>query len=482
MEKPMAPDERDRSFDKALSRHLRSAASPGVSANLPSGPAAQSGPCLDSETLAAYHERSLLPQEMNSWKEHVVCCARCQAILAQLEATDSLPLQAAVREKAPAMEAAKVVAVARKDQHSALAVLSEKSRASRFPTGVRWRWLAPAGALAAGLLVWVAWHQEKPPQLSRPSEVKIAKVQEPATPSPPAARQAPAAPSSDQLASDQFADLSKARGAIRGMESSKVLHESGGLKQQGRFDSGTRGTPAKPSPEKENALRKDSDRYSSPGLLRDENRLALDAKDAEAATTEKLETQSQAANMQSQNQMISPKVPGPAPLSQTEQSKKTKSDSAAHNFRLAPPAAPQAPAPVAGFAGAATTQVAAFSNPHLIAAPGTNALWRAGHTGMIEFSTDHGTSWSRQTSNVLADLTSGSAPSDKVCWIVGRAGTILLTTDAGSHWVFIHSPFDEDLGGVRAVDALHATIWNLRNTKTFETADGGATWKPVPNP
>jgi hypothetical protein len=29
------------------------------------------------------------------------------------------------------------------------------------------------------------------------------------------------------------------------------------------------------------------------------------------------------------------------------------------------------------------------------------------------------------------------------------------------------------------VDALHATIWNLRNTKTFETADGGATWKPV---
>jgi photosystem II stability/assembly factor-like uncharacterized protein len=80
------------------------------------------------------------------------------------------------------------------------------------------------------------------------------------------------------------------------------------------------------------------------------------------------------------------------------------------------------------------------------------------------------------------DLTAGSAPSEKVCWIVGRAGTILLTSDAGSHWAILHSPLDEDLGGVRATDARHATIWNLSNTKVFETADGGFSWNPAASP
>ena len=118
-------------------------------------------------------------------------------------------------------------------------------------------------------------------------------------------------------------------------------------------------------------------------------------------------------------------------------------------------------------------------SPAVIAAPARKSLWRAGHAGMIEFSADDGASWLRQTSNVFADLTAGSAPSEKVCWIVGRAGTILLTTDGGAHWATIHSPLDEDLGGIRASDALQATIWNLANTKVFETSDGGLTWKPA---
>src|ERR1700681_3937765 len=99
MEKPMAPDERDRRFDKALARHLRSAAPAGESARLAALPASQRGSCPDSETLAAYHERSLLPEELNSWKAHLVGCAHCQAILAQLERTDQIPLQTAATEE-----------------------------------------------------------------------------------------------------------------------------------------------------------------------------------------------------------------------------------------------------------------------------------------------------------------------------------------------------------------------------------------------
>jgi photosystem II stability/assembly factor-like uncharacterized protein len=127
-------------------------------------------------------------------------------------------------------------------------------------------------------------------------------------------------------------------------------------------------------------------------------------------------------------------------------------------------------------------ELAAVSNPHLIFVPGTKTLWRVGLAGLIEFSGDAGASWSRQTSNVSVDLTSGSAPSDKVCWIVGRAGTILLTTDAGAHWSTIQSPLEDDLSDVHATDSLHATIWNVLHTKTFETADGGLTWKPLVSP
>src|SRR5258707_11511933 len=91
----MAPDERDRSFDKALARHLGSAAPAGQAAEIPGAFASQGGACPDPETLAAYHERSLLPEQLNSLKEHLVTCANCRTVLAHLETTDQIPLQAA---------------------------------------------------------------------------------------------------------------------------------------------------------------------------------------------------------------------------------------------------------------------------------------------------------------------------------------------------------------------------------------------------
>src|SRR5215467_2299103 len=81
-------EDRDRLFERALARRLRAhgAAEPS---------------CLDPETLAAYHERMLSPDEMSSAKSHIVSCLRCQEILTQLEATEEISARVEVDGKAP---------------------------------------------------------------------------------------------------------------------------------------------------------------------------------------------------------------------------------------------------------------------------------------------------------------------------------------------------------------------------------------------
>src|SRR5713101_1184470 len=187
MEKPMAPDERDRSFDKALARHLRSTAPAGHSAESPRECASQGGACPDPETLAAYHERSLLPEQLNSLKEHLVACANCQAVLAHVETTDEIPLQAAEENQVSAQAASTPVISASSQIHTRVEkALPLKSRRARLLKGARWQWLAPAGAIAAGLLVWIALHENyTSPLPSRPeSERKMAQNREPAAPLP----------------------------------------------------------------------------------------------------------------------------------------------------------------------------------------------------------------------------------------------------------------------------------------------------------
>src|SRR5215469_16300046 len=96
--------------------------------------------CPEPDVLAAYHELSLLPEEMNSWKEHIVGCAHCQAILAELEATDSIRLEAAEKEEVLVMQPAAMAAPA--DRTAARAEPSEESRVVRMSRRVRWQWLA----------------------------------------------------------------------------------------------------------------------------------------------------------------------------------------------------------------------------------------------------------------------------------------------------------------------------------------------------
>src|SRR5260370_16364416 len=74
----MAAEDRDRLFEKAVARYVRGGADGGDSV------------CRGAETLAAYHEGALSAEEMSAAKKHFVSCARCQEILAQLAATQSV--------------------------------------------------------------------------------------------------------------------------------------------------------------------------------------------------------------------------------------------------------------------------------------------------------------------------------------------------------------------------------------------------------
>jgi hypothetical protein len=428
----------------------------------------------------------LLPEELNSWKEHIVGCALCQSILAQLEATDEISLQAAeqeeilaVKESEPVMAARNLesfpeTAAASQSQRAAEAAPPKKSRRALLLRGARWQWLAPAGAIAAGLLVWIALHENQPLPLPSLNQVQVATKQAPPPPAPSFSAAVPAASPSPKTA------LKKPQSAADEFASANPQGASDAMKPNQKLDYLARVSPSKPLADKESGLRKDTERDSSVDLLRAEEQVARDARTSSGARQENAEAQmqAQAANVQSQIQSNSnsPKAAGPAPPGQTDNKKKLMKTARA-------PAAPEpAAAPVAGLPAATSMlEIMAVSNPRLIAVPGSNVMWRAGRGGLIEFSKDAGSSWSRQTSGVRADLFSGSAPSDKICWIVGRLGTVLLTTDGGARWNLLSSPMKDDLGGVQASDALHARVWNSIDTKSFETRDGGVTWKRYVN-
>jgi len=116
-----------------------------------------------------------------------------------------------------------------------------------------------------------------------------------------------------------------------------------------------------------------------------------------------------------------------------------------------------------------------------VTSPDGKAVWKFGEAGQIFRSTNAGKDWTSAVSGVAVKLLAGSAPSAKICWVAGASGTLLRTTDGGKHWERITIPISGDLGGVHASDAKHASIWDAPNRVSYETSDGGATWKQSAN-
>jgi hypothetical protein len=103
--------------------------------------------------------------------------------------------------------------------------------------------------------------------------------------------------------------------------------------------------------------------------------------------------------------------------------------------------------------------------------------WRIGTDGVVQHSTDGGSTWQTQSTGVSVTLTAGSSPSPWVCWLVGPAGIVLISTDEGRSWQRLAFPVTIDLISVSATDDKTATVV-ASDGRTFSTSDRGRNWRP----
>jgi hypothetical protein len=429
MVKPMALDGSERSFEKALARRLRAKAAAAA--------------CPDAETLAAYHERSLTAEEMGGWKQHAAACSNCQEILAQLEVTDAIPMGAG-----DGQEAAASVRLRRSPKQS---------------RALHWRWLAPAGALAAGLIVWVAVHEKQPAKLTQPTKIEIAENRPTAPPSPvettttvERGKAEKPFPSSRAAADARTAATDKLENRrVEPQENEVATLSQGALAKSDRKDANTEVVAQAPQAATESVSvgdAVDALKSKQPDELRKQGR--------------------QVTNLaQLQPSPAKPATGGPTGLPQMESKTMKKA--------LPDAASPEALALSSGSREASAFRMAKSRSPQAVSAPGGKVIWRLGMGGLIEQSADGGVTWTPQTSGTSADLILGSAPSEQVCWVIGNGGTILRTADGGAHWISVASPISQNLYRIRASDALHATVWDASRRNSFQTDDGGVTWTQV---
>lgn len=462
----MPSEDREHLFENALAHQLRADAS--------SQPV--SGACCDAEILAAYHERSLSTEEMTSVQAHVGECEHCRQILAHLAATDEIPV--AVPRPIPEV----------------IPASKPNLRITPAPRRPYWRWVAPAGALAAALLVWVTVHENRSLRLPSPApQSSVAPMEtakdQPASPPQSTGASIPAArsretPPSEGVSTPQPALSSPSAPPVETLNS---LHS----KQKARASAAKK----RPAPDDSDLFALNPPEANAADAERDSKTFshgvaneavavesaplqAATDKMAKAAPEENASRKRDRAASTSPLPPPSPGVAGGAAVAAPAQAAQTQR-SATETVEVSDAVIQQQQiAGMSRFDRKAEMRLAKVLAEVTISAPGGRASWRVGPAGFIQFSSDSGKTWAVQPSGVIADLFSGSAPSDQVCWIVGAGGTVLVTTDAGTHWQKVSAPAQVDLRSVFAVNARSATVSS--GNDSYQTNDGGATWKKLP--
>jgi hypothetical protein len=502
----MALDDRDRTFEKALARHLRPSGSSSPDATSLAGAPAQSSAqlCPDPEMLAAYHDGALSSEERHLWKQHVLGCDRCQFVLSYIETPLDIPVRLETGKNVevwqPLAPAGGALSTARIPRPSPLHTL-------------RWLWLVPAGAIAATLVAWVSLQEKKPARVALSSPVEVAESR-PAPAIAPLAKSAPAAPienrerkESDERHVPSVGGVNGAGAVDRDLASKQLQNEVQLTRQApSQYAANPAHGPSFTAQKQEQQIgriaagsagafdqKKRLDAPANAGAIGGRSVGGLvqqvpipppppQAPPVRSSEPSFLDDGSLSARLKDQER--SAPAPTPASNSAAPKAKAMSVDAiSAATESVEVSSALQSASALEG----ATLRAAALQNAHVFWAPGGKQAWRIGIAGLLEHSKNKGLNWTPQISGVYTDLIDGSAPSAKVCWIVGTSGTILRTDDGGTHWIKLDSPVTHDLAGVRATDATHAWIWFVPDVqtglqKTYQTSDGGATWSLVSNP
>jgi hypothetical protein len=457
--------------------------------------------------LAAFYEGALSAEEMSEAKKHFGWCARCQEILGQLAATQSA---GELRNQEEELAVAGAISRAKFGEASGEGFVpsvanpvAKEAAVAHFPTRKKWllRWAAPAGAIAAGLLLYVglrdspAKHAESAAQIAENREDNAGARDSSATRrAPEGSPQVTPKQKNDDVEAEASRRLSRQQPAAPAP--SALLDELKSLRERGRpsKDSKAKKKPVQPllprsaptieananTPQsggrifaveqsKDLAKTRSSDAAAKAGVA------GSLQKGAEAQQSQSTQAQTGAVTSGAPAVPASPPIPPPAPPPAATQQvtvQAATSETAAGTPEVT--ALNKKEANLSLVSG--NTVEPALAPPDMVASH-EKSIWRFGEHGAIAHSNDGGKTWESQEVVVTATLTSGSAPAKNICWIAGAAGTLLRTTDGGKHWQLIITPIAGDLGGVLANDGKHATIWDERRQATYQTSNGGKTWE-----
>jgi len=464
----MPTDDRDRQLERALARHLRASADAA---------------CPDAEILAAYHERTLSLEEMAEWKDHIALCSRCQEALVFIEASENAladpkepevpvfqDMGAGAAPQAPAARW-RARGQLKPDAAAPAAEGAPVPMETKRPPRHHWRWVVPVGALAAAVIIWVGVRDLQIAKNTAEQKVQSAQNREPPVPGPP-----PPLTAHSSTPPSEGTTLRK---------DSSVPKTS--VPQSPRSRVPAAPTAVQPQKEEQGAGNRAATIENSTPIQPTYQR-----SESPEMTVPKPHAAEPSA-MVAENEMKKSRAAEPAAVGGAAGAPANKpgaADKLALPHGVGETVEGTAPAPTLNASQSDLQMVLrdskdllrlAAEDHRLIVAPGQKHVWRVGEGGSVSHSTDGGKTWKKQNSGVTVDLTSGSATSDKVAWIAGRNGALLLTTDSGKHWKQITTPITGDLGGVHAADRTHASIWDVPNRKSFQTSDGGETWKPSAN-
>ena len=109
-----------------------------------------------------------------------------------------------------------------------------------------------------------------------------------------------------------------------------------------------------------------------------------------------------------------------------------------------------------------------------------NDGWISAQSGQIYHTSDGGSNWSAQTSNVSSNhLNSIFFLDNQTGWAVGANGGITRTTNGGTSWTGLISPINtETLRGIHFTDANNGVVVGGDRTIARST-DGGENWAYV---